>query len=82
MDSDCDDKLCSSVVSMENVEFVESMYMVVSGVREYHQVQGLHIDSTVDVDSDDFKEPSVSHGILACLGVGPNPAGGAFIWFI
>ena len=65
IESDCDDKLCSSVVSMENVGFVEAMYMVASGVREYQQVQGLHIDPTVDVDSDDFQEPSASHGILA-----------------
>ena len=50
--------------------------MVVSGVREYQQVQGLDIDPTVDVDSDDFKEPSVSHGILACTGVGECGASG------
>ena len=50
--------------------------MVVSEVREYQQEQGLHIDPSVDVDSDDFKEPSVSHGILACPGVGECGASG------
>ena len=76
MDSDVDDKFCSSVVSMERVEFVEAVYVVVSEVREYQQVQGLHIDPTVDVDSDDFQEPSESHGILACPGVGECGASG------
>ena len=70
MESGCDEKLCNSVFSMDSVELVEASYMIVSEVRGYQQVQGLHIDPTVDVDSDDFQEPSVSHGVLACPGVG------------
>ena len=70
MESGCDEKLCNSVFSMDNADFVEANYMVVSEVREYQQVQGLHTDPMVDVDSDDFQEPSMSHGILACPGVG------------
>ena len=50
--------------------------MVVSEVRAHQQVQGLHIDSMVDVDSDYFTEPSVSHGILSCPGVGECGASG------
>ena len=76
MESDCDDKLCSSVVIMDKVEFVLAMSMVASEVREYQQVQGAHIHPTVDVDSDDFKEPPVSHGIPACPGVGACGASG------
>ena len=76
MGSDCDYKLCSSVASMENVEFVEAKSMVAREVREYQQVQGYHTDPTVYVYSHDFKEPSVSHGILACPGVGECGASG------
>ena len=39
-------------------------------------MHGLHTDPTVDADSDDSQEPSVSHGILACPGVGEFGASG------
>ena len=64
------ESLCCSEVYMEDAVLVEASYMVVSEVSEYQQVQGLHVDSTVDAENDDFEEAPLSEVIVACPGVG------------
>ena len=59
----------SSEIHTEDVELVESQYMVVSEVKEYQQVQTSHVDPTVDSD-DDFEEAPLSDEVVACVGLG------------
>ena len=67
---DTSENLCSREVYVEDVELVEPVSMVVSEVSLYQQVQGLHVDPTVDAESDDFEEAPLSDVLAACPGVG------------